>query len=244
MIRNIIHTFSKKFLKLIFNKKLVLFSVIVFSLAIVAGCSNLNKTSADKTNSTQGNDKVLEAPDNQSESGDNATTDTNNNETKKTGDNSENALLNDIKTLAGEGKIINSDFQAGTTNIQEVEEKLGKADKSEWVADAKGDYSTYSKNNVVFGANKGGRIFEIRSFDDRLSQISLSMVEDYFGAPAHDVTADGDKIIGYVSGADFKILFVFKAPTDSNSNPKLDHYSVLYPKGTVNSMASDPGREW
>ncbi|WP_315066225.1 DUF4309 domain-containing protein [uncultured Clostridium sp.] len=243
MNQNIIFKFSKKLMKLVFNKKLTLVAVIVLSLTIVAGCSNVNKSSNDKTNNIQGNDKVLDSSNAQSESEDNSDT-TKDNETKKSEDNSENAILNDIKTRAQDGKIINSDYQAGTSNIQEVEEKLGKEDKSEWVADAKGNYSTYSKNNVVFGSNKGGRIFEIRSFDQRLNQISLSMVEDFFGTPPHDVTSDGEKIIGYVSGEDFKILFVFKAPSDNNSDPKLDHYSVLYPKGTVNSMASDKGREW
>ena len=237
MNQNIILKFSKKIMNLVFNKKLTIVAVIVLSLTILPGCSNV------KTNNIQGNDKISDSSNAQSESEDNSDT-TKNNETKKSEDNSENAILNDIKTRAQEGKIINSDYQAGTSNIQEVEEKLGKEDKSEWVADAKGNYSTYSKNNVVFGSNKGGRIFEIRSFDQRLNQISLSMVEDFFGTPPHDVTSDGEKIIGYVSGEDFKILFVFKAPSDSNSDPSLDHYSVLYPKGTVNSMASDKGREW
>ncbi|EKQ52973.1 MULTISPECIES: YjgB family protein [unclassified Clostridium] len=233
--------FSKKFIKLLFNKKLILVAAILLSLTIVAGCSNSNKLSKDKTENIQGKDKVSDSSNIQSESGDNSG---NNNESQKSEDNSKKTILNDIKIMAQEGKIINSDFQAKSSNLQEVEDKLGKADKSEWVADAKGNYSTYSKNKVVFGSNKGGRIFEIRSFDERLSQISLSMVEDFFGTPSHDVTYNGEKIIGYVLGEDFKILFVFKAPNDSNSNPKLDHYSVLYPKGTVNSMASDPGREW
>ncbi|WP_297418349.1 YjgB family protein [Clostridium sp.] len=233
--------FSKKFIKLLFNKKLTLVAVILLSLTIVVGCSNSNKSSQDKSENIQGKDKVSASSNVQSESGDNSGND---NESPKSEDNSKKSILNDIKIMAQEGKIINSDFQAKSSNLQEVEEKLGKADKSEWVADAKGNYSTYSKNKVVFGSNKGGRIFEIRSFDERLDQISLSMVEDFFGTPPHDVTDNGEKIIGYVSGEDFKILFVFKAPNDSNSNPKLDHYSVLYPKGTVNSMASDPGREW
>lgn len=241
--QNIISKFSKKLMKLLFNKRLTLAATIVLSLTIVAGCSSVNKSSDDKTNNIQSNDKVSDSSNAQSESGDNSDTNKNN-ETKKSEDNSEKAILNDIKTKAQEGKIINSDYQAGTSNIQEVEEKLGKEDKSEWVADAKGNYSTYSKNNVVFGSNKGGRIFEIRSFDQRLNQISLSMVEDFFGTPPHDVTSSGEKIIGYVSGEDFKILFVFKAPSNSDNDPKLDHYSVLYPKGTVNSMASDNGREW
>ncbi|RII32911.1 DUF4309 domain-containing protein [Clostridium chromiireducens] len=220
-----------------FDKKLRLFIAAALCLTIMAGCSNSNKPANDTSSNTQANNETSSTPD-ESKSEDNKTAD--NNEAKG----NENALLKDIKTLAEEGKIINSNFADKSSNISDVEGKLGKADKSEWVSDAKGNYSTYSKDNVVFGSNKGGRIFEIRSFDSRLNNISLSMVEKYFGTPAHNVTANGEKIIGYTAGADFKILFVFKAPTNSNDDPKLDHYSVLYPKGTVNSMASDPGREW
>lgn len=220
-----------------FNKKLRLFITISLCLTIMAGCSNSNKSSNDASKDAQTNNETSNSPD-QSKSDENKTV--NNNETE----NNEDSLLNDIKALAKEGKIINSDFADNSSNISDVEEKLGKADKSEWVSGAKGNYSTYSKYNVVFGSNKGGRIFEIRSFDSSLKNISLSKVEKYFGTPDHNITSNGEIILGYVAGAEYKILFVFKAPTNNNDDPELDHYSVLYPKGTVNSMAGDPGREW
>ena len=69
-------------MKLLFNKKLSLFTGIVFSLIIIAGCSNINKSSNDKTNNnTQSNNEVKDSPNEQSES----TTKTNNDsdETKK-----------------------------------------------------------------------------------------------------------------------------------------------------------------
>lgn len=42
----------------------------------------------------------------------------------------------------------------------------------------------------------------------------------------------------------FKIEFVFPLSAANNSNPMMNHYLVLYPAGTVNSMAGDPGRQW
>ncbi|MDR3595520.1 YjgB family protein [Clostridium sp.] len=227
------------------NKKLGLVISIALCLIIITGCSNSNKSSNDTSNNTKADNETSNTPD-QSKSEENKTAES---EKNKTIDNSEkennqDSILKNIKTLAEEGKIINSNFADNTSNISEVEDKLGKADKSEWVTDAKGNYSTYSKYNVVFGSNKGGRIYEIRSFDISLNNISLSKVEKYFGTPDHNASFNGEKILGYVAGADYKILFVFKAGSDSNDDPKLDHYSVLYPKGTVNSMAGDPGREW
>lgn len=237
----IVYDLAKK----LFNRKVRVLVAITLALTIMAGCSNSSKPQNDTSTNTQTSNGTSNTP-NQSDSKENKTVDNNKNDTKNAEDSSNNqdALLSEIKTLAQEGKIINSDFADKSSNISDVEGKLGKADKTEWVNDAKGNYSTYSKYNVVFGSNKGGRIFEIRSFDSSLNNVTLSMIEKYFGTPAHDATSNGEKIIGYVSNDDFKILFVFKASTDSKDDPKLDHYSVLYPKGTVNSMASDSGREW
>jgi len=64
------------------------------------------------------------------------------------------------------------------------------------------------------------------------------------GEPAYDKKVKGEEIIGYVANNDFKLLLVFPEPTEKNPSPLMNHYSVLYPRGTVNSMADDPGRQW
>lgn len=167
-----------------------------------------------------------------------------NNSSSTTKNNSQEELLKDMMKLAQQGKIINSEFAAKTTVIEEVEKKLGKVDKVEWIPEAKGNYVAYPKYNLAFGFNKGMQVFEVRSFDSKLKSITLSMVKKAYGKPAYDVKVNGEEIIGYTAGQEFKILLVFKEPSSSNKNPSLDHYSVLYPSGTVNMMADDPGREW
>jgi len=157
---------------------------------------------------------------------------------------SQKLTLTNIKSLAKQGKVINSEFTLKTTVIETVEKKLGKPDKIDWVPKAKGNYATYSKHKVVFGFNKGSQIFEIRSFDNNLRKISLSMVKKSFGVPAYDVKSNGQEIIGYTAGQEYKILLVFQIPTKGTTDPLIDHYSVLYPRGTVNMMADDHGREW
>ena len=64
------------------------------------------------------------------------------------------------------------------------------------------------------------------------------------GKPIYKAETNGQEIIGYTAGTDFKLEFVFPVPTDDNPNPMMDHYNVLYPRGTVNNMADDPGRQW
>lgn len=153
-------------------------------------------------------------------------------------------LLSKMMALAKQGKIINCEFSAKTTNIDEVETIWGKADKIDWVAAAKGRYDTYSKYNVVFGINKGNQIFEIRSNSSQLKGITLTIAKEVLKTPVYDAKVDGQEIIGYKANSSFTLELVFPQPTNNKPNPVIDHYNVLYPDGTINSMADDQGRQW
>lgn len=210
----------------LFNKKIIKWASITLTIAFLAGCLGLTKTLSAKAAAKNYSSAVLKIS------------------SKKSSSNESQKILLSIKNLASKGKIINCNFPVKSTCMSTVEKKWGKADKSNWVTQAKGLYSTYSKHKVVFGSNKGAQVFEVRSFDTCLGKISLSMVKKVFGSPLHDVKYNGKETIGYKAGNEFKILFVFKKPVKGSSNPILDHYSVFYPDGTINNMAGDPGREW
>ena len=158
-------------------------------------------------------------------------------------DSTESLLLN-MMALGKQGKVMNSDFPAKTTTIEDVEKVWGKADKTDWIAAAKGRYATYSSHNVVFGINKGDQLFEVRSFDSRIKSVTLTEAKEVLGNPAYDVKTNGQEIIGYTAGSEFKIEMIFPQPTKDNPHPVMDHYNVLYPQGTVNNMADYPGRQW
>ncbi|KAJ53010.1 hypothetical protein BD780_000384 [Clostridium tetanomorphum] len=235
----------------LFSRKSIIVTSIVLLLTFMVGCSSTSKISSDKANSNKVKNKVS----NSSNVNSNLASNTSNNniETKssennlskiKQQNNLQKALLENIKKLAVQGKIINCEFPAKSTCIEEVEKMWGKADKSDFVEKAKGMYTTYSKHNIVFRSNKGSQIFEVRSFDRSLKQISLSMVKEVLGSPAYDVKCNGEEIMGYTAGKEFKILFVFPQSTKNNNNPLLHHYSVLYSNGTINNMADDPGIKW
>lgn len=154
--------------------------------------------------------------------------------------------LKTIKSLAEEGKALGSDFTAdGTKNITDAYDLLGEPKQPEmWIGDAKGLYSVYEKHNLVFGSNKGGAIFEIRSTSPDLKAIGYQDVIKAYGEPDKTNNTESETIIGYKINDRFKLLLVFPKLKAANDNPSLDHYSVFYPKGTVNNMADDPGREW
>lgn len=162
------------------------------------------------------------------------------------GDNKEiQKSLKDIKSKAENGMVINCEFKVKENVMDQVRRAWRAEDKCEQVEVAKGFYATYEARGIVFGFNKGEAIFEIRSFDKSLNKITIKDVKEFFGEPAYNVvTENGERIIGYVVNDDFKLEFVFDKESKEVVNPTIKHYQVFYPAGTVNSMASDPGRDW
>lgn len=229
LLNNKIRTWSLRFLILMF----------ILSLTVVSGCrqgtpKSSNEGSNQGTNQSNNNDNKNEDKDNQSKGDDSES------QSKDT----QKELLTGMMDLAWQGKIINCEFPVKDTVMEDVEKKWGKADQTNWVAAAKGTYADYSGKKVTFGFNEGSQIFEVRSFDSQLKDISMDKTKAVFGAPAHDVKSNGQEIIGYTAGDEYKILLVFNLPEDTTKPSLMDHYSVFYPRGTVNMMADDPGREW
>jgi nitrous oxide reductase accessory protein NosL len=213
-------------------------------IALMTGCSS-SSNSTDKVSNKNDTGKVTEKITNNTKqnSNTNKSSTISNNAPSKTETSSE-ALLSNIMQLAKQGKVINCEFSDKTNVIEDVKKKWGEPDKTDWVPAAKGNYAVYSNHHLVFGFNKGSQIFEVRCSDSEIKKISFSNVREVFGTPAYNIKSNGQEIIGYVAGEEFKILFVFPEPTNNNEDPLLDHYSVLYPRGTVNLMADDPGRQW
>jgi len=142
--------------------------------------------------------------------------------------------------LARQGKIVNAPFVAGKTTLDEVEKAWGQPDSMDYVAAAKGRYATYGQKGVTLGVNKGDQVFELRSSDAAVRQLTLADIKTILGTPDVERPLNGQTLVGYTAGPDYKLEFVVPQGT----NPQVDHVNVLYPRGTVNSMAGDPGREW
>ncbi|MBB2480031.1 beta-N-acetylhexosaminidase [Bacillus sp. APMAM] len=136
-----------------------------------------------------------------------------------------NILLHDIASKAKKGEIINAEFHLGST-IDAVRKEWGEEEKRDYVAAAKGTYSTYSKKHVVVAYNIEQLLFEIRSFDPKLKNLTLIDIKNYFGSPISDVTTENnEEILSYSHGA-YTLKFVFST---NSQNTELDHYSVYSP---------------
>lgn len=231
-------------MKILFNKKSIISIIVILALVNIVGCSKENKTSnSNSTTTTTINNSVSNASNSSNNGTNSVTSNTSGNSSKPLSEESQQSqnLLDSIIAAAKDGKVINCDFAVKDTNTDNVKEQWGNPDSSQWVTAAKGMYSTYSKYNIVFGANKGNQVFEVRSLDNKLNSIHLSVIKEKLGTPQYDVKANGEEIVGYKITDEFKVLFVFP---EGAADPALSHYSVLYPAGTINNMAGDKGREW
>lgn len=246
-----------------FKKTTVKWTIATLAFTIVVGCSNLSNPIKPNNNSQNQQGTTVRSPQNDGANTSSSASSSTATSASNSGNNSSNpstpvttapatqlnpdsmrTMLLNMMVFAKQGKVINSDFPAKTTTIDDVEKAWGKANQTNYVAAAKGSYATFSNHKVVFGFNKGNQIFEVRSFDSRLGSITLAKVKEVLGTPAYDTRYNSQEVIGYTAGPEFKFEMVFPQPTTSNLDPIMDHYSVLYPQGTVNSMADDPGRQW
>jgi len=153
-------------------------------------------------------------------------------------------ILQEIEKLAREGKVPGCEFAAKTSVIDDVEKAWGNPDKNEYIAAAKGTFATYNSRGLVFGSNKGMQIFDIRSYDPALKKIRPSDLVRVYGKAAATKSYDDQQMIGYVVSDEFRTRFIFPAGSTAVPDPGLDHLSILYPAGSVNSMADDPGIQW
>jgi len=151
------------------------------------------------------------------------------------------ALLNSIDLLARQGWILNCGYRLEENTVDDVTDDIGMPDKTAYVESAKGTYATFDQALFAVGFNKGDQLFELQSFDARLGGIKLSDVKAFYGEPDHKTTGSGEQHLSYRLTDKLNIKFIFSS---SGKNPALKHYNVLWPEGTANLMAGDPGRTW
>lgn len=233
-------------------------TVLLMGTFVFTGCSGLSnnsktntQTSAQTSNQSSESKVDVTEPKN-SNSDTQKTTEKNPTESESTTkqDNtkasSNQDILATIKTEAAQGKVINCDYTANESiTLSDIETALGAPDtQATWVPSAAGYYEQFSAKKLAFGANKGEAIFEIRSFDDSFKNITMKELEAEYKTPDYTALVNKERIVGYVVNSDYKLLFVFPQGTGEESSWTLDHYSVFYPAGTVNSMADYAGRDW
>jgi len=147
------------------------------------------------------------------------------------------ALVAQSLQLAMVGKVAGVPYTVDTTNFEDVQRKWGKPAQQN--AAGAGIYATYTQPAVAFGFNKGAQIFDIRSYDKTLQEITLSQVKRVLGTPGAVRAHGNETILLYTAGPKFQLLWIFPNATQANPDPHVDHISVFCPQDTVDLMAQN-----
>ncbi len=107
-------------MSLFFNKKSIVIIVMTLFVTIMAGCSNSSKPSGDAANNGKNSSETSESSEDKNSKSD-APSENSNVETSNTENNAQKAVLDNIKKLSEEGKIINCDFPVKTSTLQDIE---------------------------------------------------------------------------------------------------------------------------
>lgn len=145
------------------------------------------------------------------------------------------AFVRQSMHLAKEGQVVGVQY-AVQQNLDAVETAWGHSD-SQSSAGA-GIYVTYGSRATAFGINKGGQIFDIRSYSSQVHSITLRDIETVLGKPGEIRYTSDSVIYMYPAGPNNQLLWVFSKTNKGKTKATVDHVSVFWPQGTVNIMAA------
>ncbi|MED3765126.1 beta-N-acetylhexosaminidase [Ureibacillus terrenus] len=144
-------------------------------------------------------------------------------------------LIGQIIQNANEGKVLHSPIIAGHTRFEEVKNIFGLPDKIEETV--VGDYVYYPAFQLSLGLD-GQLVFDVRSYDERLSLIHLQDIQKELGEPEQTTYFEDETvsqiILYYRVNDDYFIKWILEKPTADVPNPKVHHISVI--------MADNPSK--
>lgn len=159
-------------------------------------------------------------------------------------------LLDQIMQEAKNGMALGSQYNVFESNIAQVKAEWGKPDNEDQAG--KGFYATYNDKNFALGFNKGGEIFDVRSYAKELNEITYAKIEEHFGQADQVKNTNNEEI--YVYELDHMIELKFVIPKDEgvhhisifNSERAKEAY-VLEIKGESNQLSASAWKsmvEW
>ncbi len=133
---------------------------------------------------------------------------------------SEEAELKTIFENAKQGRIAESPFNISSTMIKEVKREWGEPDKVDEAG--YGFYADYSSKKIAIGFNQENEIFDLRSYDERLHEITSSMIVANLGVPTKIRNNDNEDIYLYELDNGFELKLILEREGNT-----VDHISVF-----------------
>lgn len=134
-------------------------------------------------------------------------------------------ILQDIASLALEGRVPYVPFAAGEADQQVVHQQWGEPQQV--TESVNGRYEAYQDVTIGF---QGSHAFDIRSFKEDIKKIHLADIKNKLGEPDevryYQDTTTNQIILVYQVNADYQLKWILPKPTDSDPNPVVHHISV------------------
>lgn len=134
-----------------------------------------------------------------------------------------------INDSASHGNLLVEDFVVGLTTKEQIEQRWGKADKTD--TPYKTTYAVYRNQAIVVGYDSNGLLVEVRSFDLRLQDIRLSEVKKALGEKIKGYfNRNKEQVFTYPLSNEYQFQVVVTPATDKNTDPFVDHVNVIHRK--------------
>ncbi|WAH40511.1 YjgB family protein [Alicyclobacillus fastidiosus] len=216
----------------------------ILSGGLVTGCAGANTTAPASqkainvtTEPTTNTAATNSTNDNSTQLSNTSTVTTPSTPTSSTSPSSSTALetVRQANELAKTGQAVGIPYKV-QSNIDAVQQAWGQpAQQNEAGA---GIYATFPAHQAAFGLNKGEQIFDVRSFSSAIQSVTLADIEQVLGQPGAVRETSDSQIYLYPEGPDYQLLWVFAKSQSGSVSSHVDHISVFWPQGTVNSMAA------
>ncbi|MEN2465847.1 beta-N-acetylhexosaminidase [Ornithinibacillus sp. JPR2-1] len=136
-------------------------------------------------------------------------------------------FISEIQEQAKEGKLPGVSFIAGETLLDDVTDQWG--DPADSSPSGETVYIDYPDKKVALGYS-GDIIFDIRSFEDRLSDVRFADIIDSLGEADEQRYYEDDQvdqiILVYQVNDTYQLKWVLPRPIDKEDNPALHHISL------------------
>lgn len=128
--------------------------------------------------------------------------------------------LEQIKQATEEGTVPGSTFNAINNTMDDVIYKWGNPDRVDQAG--YGYYATFQERQIVFGYTQAREIFDVRLVADRLSEVNIPMVIQFFGEPAEIRKLPDEEIYVYPVTETIQLKWIA-----SRSTGQIRHISVF-----------------
>lgn len=137
------------------------------------------------------------------------------------------SLIEEIYTVAEEGKIPQSPLIAGTSSQNDVQSNYGDPDSFDETSEGK--YAVYLSENITVAYDQSIAV-DLRSYKPEIQEITYADITEVLGQP-DEITANEDSvqnqiILTYRINESYNLKWTLDQYSEDEDHPKLDHISI------------------